>query len=71
MVELINGGGSRPEPPAAWWVVVGGLECPPRVVFAELPLHENEGRVRDAEDVLPTPVMEFVAETVNTHCITM
>jgi hypothetical protein len=31
--------------------------------------HENE--VRDAKDNLPTVVMEFVAETVNTHYLTM
>jgi hypothetical protein len=27
--------------------------------------------VRDVKDNLPTLVMEFIAETVNTHCITM
>jgi hypothetical protein len=51
--------------------MAGGVECPPRVVFNELLYHENQDRVWDAEDNLPTFVMEFVAETVNTHRITM
>jgi len=51
--------------------MAGGVECPSRVVFAELLLHENEDRVRDAEDNLPALVMEFVAETVNTYCTTV
>jgi hypothetical protein len=51
--------------------MIGGVNCPSRVVVVELLKHENENEVRDVEDNLPTVVMEFVAETVNTHYLTM
>jgi hypothetical protein len=40
------------------------------VVVVELLKYENEDEVRDVKDNLPTLVMEFVAETVNTYCLT-
>jgi hypothetical protein len=51
--------------------MIGGVNCPSSVVVVELLKHENENEVRDVEDNLPTVVMEFVAETVNTHYLTM
>jgi hypothetical protein len=46
------------------------VKCPSRVVVVELLKYVNEDEVRDVNDNLPTLVMEFVAETVNTHCLT-
>jgi hypothetical protein len=67
----MGGEGSRPEPLAAWWVRSGGVKSPPWVVVVYLFSRANENEVRDVEDNLPTVVMEFVAETVNTHYLTM
>jgi hypothetical protein len=47
------------------------VKSPPWVVVVYLFSRANENEVRDVEDNLPTVVMEFVAETVNTHYLTM
>jgi hypothetical protein len=47
------------------------VKNPPWVVVVYLVQRANENEVRDVKDNLPTVVMEFVAETVNTHYLTM
>ena len=47
------------------------MKYPPWVVVVYLFSRANENEVRDVKDNLPTVVMEFVAETVNTHYLTL
>ena len=35
-LKKISGGESRPKIPAAWWVMIGGVNCPSGVVVVEL-----------------------------------